>query len=83
MNNLIIYAQKSNITIIGKVNKIRTLYLLPKAVVHFKEYLREFHGDTLYPGAYVFYSRNTGIYGKIESNCCKQAAEKTIAKNSA
>ena len=80
MNNLIIYAQKSNITIIGKGNKIRTLYLLPKAVVHLKKYLREFHGDTLYPGAYVFYSRNTGIYGKMSQTAVNKQLKKH-AKN--
>ena len=52
-------------TIIGKGNKTRTLYLLPKVVAHLKQYLREFHGDFPEPEAYVFYSRNTGIYGKM------------------
>jgi len=52
-------------TIIGKGDKIRTLYLLPKAVAHLRSYRREFHGETPDPEAYVFYSRNTGIYGKL------------------
>ena len=52
-------------TIIGKGNKIRTLYLLPKSVSHLKKYLKEFHGENPNPEAYVFYSRNTGIYGKL------------------
>lgn len=52
-------------TIIGKGSKIRTLYLLPKVVAHLKQYQKEFHGESPEPEAYVFYSRNTGIYGKM------------------
>jgi len=42
-------AENPNVTIIGKGRKIRTLYLLPKAVVHLKKYLKEFHGDAPNP----------------------------------
>lgn len=58
-------AEKPYAVIIGKGSKIRTLYLLPKAVAHLKRYLLEFHGQTPDPEAYVFYSRNTGIHGKM------------------
>jgi site-specific recombinase XerC len=54
---------KPNNTVNGKGGKIRTLYLLPKAVAHLKKYLNEFHGITPNPRAYVFYSRNTGLHG--------------------
>ena len=57
-------AEKPNITVIGKGDKIRTLYLLPKAVAHLKKYLKEYHGDTPNPNAYVFYSRNFGLFDK-------------------
>ena len=57
--------EKPNVTIIGKGSKIRTLYLLPKAVAHLKKYLKEFHGDTANAEAYVFYSRNNGSLGKM------------------
>jgi site-specific recombinase XerD len=57
--------EKPNVTIIGKGSKIRTLYLLPKAVAHLKKYLKEFHGDIPHQEAYVFYSRNTGSHGKM------------------
>ena len=63
--NLKLDGEKPYITVIGKGNKIRTLYLLPKAVAHLKKYLKEFHGCTPESNAYVFYSRNTGIYGKM------------------
>ncbi|WP_165045239.1 tyrosine-type recombinase/integrase [Dysgonomonas sp. ZJ709] len=55
---------KPYITVIGKRNKIRTLYLLPKAIAHLKKYLKEFHSVTPNPEAYVFYSRNKGILEK-------------------
>jgi len=53
-------AKKPCANIVGKGDKIRTLYLLPKAVAHLKKHLREFHGNTPSPEAYVFYSRNGG-----------------------
>jgi site-specific recombinase XerD len=71
-------AEKPNVTIIGKGRKIRTLYLLPKAVAHLKKYLKEFHGDAPNPEAYVFYSRNTGIYGKMS----QPAVNKQLKKHS-
>ena len=69
-------AEKPNVTIIGKGRKIRTLYLLPKAVAHLKKYLKEFHGDAPNPEAYVFYSRNTGIYGKMSQPAVNKQLKK-------
>ena len=51
-------------TIIGKGSKMRTLYLLPKAVAHIKAYLVEFHKDSD-SRCILFYSRNKGKYGKL------------------
>jgi site-specific recombinase XerD len=56
---------KPSATIIGKGNKVRTLYLLPKAVAHLRKYMKEFHGTDPNPESYVFYSRNTGSTGKL------------------
>jgi site-specific recombinase XerD len=58
-------ARKPYVTVIGKGDKIRTLYLLPKAVAHIRKYLREQHGTAPDENAYVFYSRNTGSHGKL------------------
>lgn len=69
-------AEKPNITVIGKGNKIRTLYLLPKAVAHLKRYLKEFHGDTPNPEAYVFYSRNIGLHGKMSQTAINKQLKK-------
>lgn len=51
--------------IIGKGNKIRTLYLLPKVVAHLNQYVNEFHCGFPKSDAYLFYSRTVGIYGKM------------------
>jgi len=58
-------AKDPYVTIIGKGNKIRTLYLLQKAAAHLKRHLRERHGEKPNPEAYVFYSRNNGLYSKM------------------
>ncbi len=51
-------------TIIGKGSKMRTLYLLPKAVAHIRVYLAEFHKGS--DGRCIlFYSRNKGKNGKL------------------
>lgn len=58
-------ARNPHVTIMGKGHKMRTLYLLPKAVAHLKSHLKEFHGGVATPDAYVFYSRNAGPHGKM------------------
>ena len=68
--------EKPYAVIIGKGNKIRTLYLLPKAVAHLKRYLAEFHGETPDPEAYVFYSRNTGRHGKLSQPAISKMLKK-------
>ena len=68
--------EKPNVTIVGKGNKIRTIYLLPKAVAHLKKYLKEFHGDILNPAAYVFYSRNAGSHGKMSQAAINKQLKK-------
>lgn len=57
--------RKPYANIIGKGNKVRTLYLLPKTVAHLEKYLCEFHGESPEDDAYLFYSRNTGKHGKM------------------
>lgn len=76
MEQLHLEAEKPNVTIVGKGDKIRTLYLLPKAVAHLKKYLKEFHGDTPNPTAYVFYSRNTGPHGKMSQTAVSKQLKK-------
>lgn len=56
---------KPYISVIGKRDKIRTAYILPKAASHLKQYLKEFHGDTPDSDAYLFFSRVGGKYCMI------------------
>lgn len=58
-------AEKPYINLHGKGNKIRTSYLLPRAVAHLKVYLREFHGDNPEPDNFLFYSRVGAEKGKL------------------
>ena len=51
---------KPYLTVVGKRDKIRTAYILPKAVAHLRQYLKEFHGENPDPAAYLFYSRVGG-----------------------
>jgi site-specific recombinase XerD len=69
-------ADKPNITLIGKNDKIRTLYLLPKAVAHLRAYLKDSHGDSPIPSSFVFYSRNTGITGKMSQKAVSKQLRK-------
>jgi len=61
IEQLYLDAKKPYAIIIGKGKKPRTLYLLPKAVAHLKEYIKEYHGDYPDQNSYVFYSRNGGL----------------------
>lgn len=65
MGHLRLDANKPYITVISKGRKIRTLYILPKAVINLKKYVREFHSAIINPDAYLFYSRNKGILVKM------------------
>ena len=69
-------APKPHVTVVGKGRKVRTLYLLPKAVSHLKKYLKEFHGETPDPTAYVFYSRNVGPQGKMSQTAVNKQLKK-------
>jgi len=68
-------AKKPCANVLGKGGKIRTLYLLPKAVEHLRKHLQEQHGGTPNPEAYVFYSRNDGI-----SKMSQAAIDKRLKK---
>ena len=57
--------KKPSITIIGKGQKIRTAYLLPRAAAYVEKYLDEVHGPLPDPEAYLFYSRVGGTYSKL------------------
>jgi len=79
ISQLHIEANKPYITVIGKGRKIRTLYILPKAVAHLKKYLKDFHAPGPNPDAFVFYSRNRGIFGKMTPESVNQQLKKYAA----
>lgn len=79
INQLHLGANKPYITVIGKRRKIRTLYILPKAVAHLKIYLKDFHSAESNPEAYLFYSRNKGIMGKMTPESVNQQLKKYAA----
>ena len=72
-------AVKPYVTTIGKGDKIRTLYLLPKTVAHLQAYLADAHGEKPLPDSYVFYSRNKGPCGQM----CQNAVNKQLKKHAA
>jgi len=65
ISHLHLDAQKPYINLYGKGEKMRTAYLLPRAVAHIRVYLTEFHGSSPEPDAYLFYSRVGGMYTKL------------------
>lgn len=69
-------AVRPYIVITGKGRVVRSLYLLPKAVAHLKNYLRVYHGEDPVQDAYLFYSRNTGIYGKLSQTAIQKMLRK-------
>jgi len=56
---------KPYVSVIGKGQKRRTLYVLPKVEAHLKKYIEEYHGSNPDPNSYLFYSRNLGPNGKM------------------
>jgi len=63
-------------TVIGKGDKIRTLYLPVKAFAHLKKYLDEVHGKAPDPEAYVFFSRNVGPKGMLSQAAISKLLKK-------
>ncbi len=56
------------------------ILLLPKTAAHMQKYLNEFHGERLDGEAYLFYSGNTGIYGKMSQTAVDKFLKKYAAK---
>jgi site-specific recombinase XerD len=72
-------ASKPYATVIGKGGKVRSLYLLPKAVAHLRRHLEEFHGENPEQSSYVFFSRNGGVRTKMS----QAAVSKQLKKHAA
>ena len=74
VGHLFLDGSKPRVTVIGKGGKVRTLYLLPKAVAHIRKYLNTAHGENPDPERYLFYSRN----GNKEERISSKAIEKRL-----
>ena len=74
IGHLFLGGSKPHITVVGKGKKIRTLYLLPKAVAHLKKYIKTAHGENPDPEKFLFYSRN----GSKEKKLSSKAIEKRL-----
>lgn len=72
--------KKPHITVIGKRDKIRTVYLLPKAAAHVRQYILEFHGQQPDPEAYLFYSRCGGLYSMLTPPAIDKRLKKYAAE---
>ena len=68
--------EKPYISIIGKGNKLRSLYLLPKTVQYLKKYIQENHTQTINNDDYLFYSKIKGKQTKLT----QKAVEKQLKK---
>lgn len=75
-NHLHLDFPKPYVNITGKGDKVRTLYLPPKAIAHLRHYIHIFHGENPDPDAYVFYSRNSGVKSKISQGAIRKMLKK-------
>lgn len=73
--------EKPYVSIIGKGNKLRSLYLLPKTVNYIRNYIKENHDETLNSEDYLFYSRVKGKQTKLTEKSIEKQLKKwaTIA----
>lgn len=77
VSDLKLESDNPHVTIIGKGNKIRTLYLPPKLVINIKKYLKKFHVNiTCDNDRFLFYSRIKGYNNKI----CPETINKQLKK---
>lgn len=58
-------AKKPYINIYGKGHKLRTAYLLPRAIALLSAYIKEIHGQSPDQDRLLFYSRVGSNYGKL------------------
>ena len=65
LSHLYLDAAKPYVNLHGKGGKIRTAYLLPRAVEHIRIYLKAFHEPEANPEVHLFYSRVGGKYVKL------------------
>ena len=72
--------RKPCVTITGKGNKVRTLYLLPSATAHLEHYIQEFHGNAHDREAYLFFSRCGGLHTMLTPPAIDKRLKKYAAQ---
>lgn len=80
IENIHLDVEKPYIRVLGKGNKLRSLYLLPKTVSHLRQYMEEFHGEEPSLDSYLFYSRNKGLKGQLNSEAIRKRFKKYAIK---
>lgn len=75
LKDVVLNVKEPYVSIVGKGNKLRCLYLLPKTVEHLKKYIEENHINSN-SGDYLFYSKIKGKQCKIS----EQSVEKQLKK---
>lgn len=76
VRDLIPDVEKPYVVIVGKGEKVRTLYLLSKAAAHIKLYIKVFHGSDPKPDSFLFFSRNKGIMEKLSQSAVRKMMKK-------
>ncbi len=80
ISHLKLDSTKPYVNVIGKGDKTRTLYLLPKAVSHLKKYISEFHGCKPEQDEYLFYSKRTDKHSKLSQPAVAKRLKEYAAK---
>lgn len=75
LKDVVLNVKEPYVSIVGKGNKLRCLYLLPKTVEHLKKYIEENHINSN-SDAYLFYSKIKGKQCKLS----EQSVEKQLKK---
>lgn len=75
-----INVEKPYVSIIGKGNKLRSLYLLPKTVKYLKQYIEENHEENANKNDYLFYSKIKGKQTKLTQKSVEKQLKKWAQK---
>ncbi len=82
LSNIHLDAGKPYVNLLGKGQKIRTAYLLPRAVALLRAYIKETHGDQASPDSLLFSSRVGGHEKLTEAALDKRIKLYAIQANS-
>lgn len=80
LQDLHIDLEKPYVSIIGKGNKLRSLYLLPKTVKYLKKYIEENHNENSNKNDYLFYSKIKGKQTKLTQKSVEKQLRKWAQK---